>query len=296
MSNSIAAVIQNLPKVIDKVNKEASLSVDLNIGDANIKAGLDNSSEVRIRKYAFGGLGKYDGTITSNAGVTATWETQKLQNKRSTKLYLEKIEGLEGQVELAEMVSEFQRVEVVPERDAYVFQKAYAATEGLPTNRVTATTLSASTVKAAIDAGIKSLNDLEAPKVGRIMYVSCEVYDYMKNASFFTYTLNAGEGQNNLDTRVASYEGMKVVEVPSSRFATVVTLSDTDGFTIGGKTINFLIICKGAVQVIDKITMGEVVPSANNPDSFEDTYKYLTYYDAITFDNQKTAIYAHSKA
>lgn len=291
MVNTINPVIKYLPQVIDKVNKEASFITDLMMDAKGIKSDLSNSSEVKVRKYTFGGLGKYDGSITANAGMTATWETKSLANKRSTKLLLETIEGLEGQVELSTMVAEFQRVEVVPERDAYVLAKGYTNAS----NKVTGT-LSASTVKAAIDLGIKTLNEAEAPKIGRLLYVSCEVFDYMKNASNFSYTLNAGEGQNALDTRVASYEGMKVIEIPKSRFNTEVTLSDTDGFSLTGEDINFLIVCPSALAVIDKVTKGEVVPSSVNPDSFEDTYKYLTYYDAITFNNQAVNLYGHAKA
>lgn len=294
MANSIASVINYLPKVIDKVNKENALSVDLNVGAGEVKMGLENSSSVRIKKYSFGGLGTYTGSIPDNAGITTTWETQQLTVKRATKMKMELIEGQEGQTTLAESVAEFQRVMAVPERDAVVFAKSY--TNASAGTTATPATLSASTVKAAIDAGIKALNENEAPKAGRLLYVSCEVYDYMKNATFFTYNLNAGEGENKLDTRVAGYDGMKVIEVPASRFNTEVTLSATNGFTLTGEDINFLIIAPKAVQVIDKITKGELVPSKYNDDSFEDTYKYLSYYDAITWDNQTGAIYAHAKA
>lgn len=293
MANSIAAVINYLPKVIDKVNKENALSVDLNVRAGDVKMGLENSNEVKIKKYDFGGLGNYDGTIAANTGVQTTWETQKLDVKRSTKMLMELIEGQEGQTELAEAVAEFQRVKVVPERDAVVFSKAYANASAATT--ATPATLTAATAKAALDAGIKELNKQEAPKYGRMVYMSCDMYDFMKNSNFFTYNLNAGEGENRLDTRIAGYDGMKVVEVPPSRFNTGITLSATDGYTLTGTDINFLIIAPQAVQVIDKITKGEVVPSAMNTDSFEDTYKYLTYYDAITWDNQTTAIYAHAK-
>lgn len=294
MANTIAPVINYLPKVIDKVNKENALTVDLNVSAGDVKMGLENSSEVKIKKYDFGGLGNYTGTIPDNAGIQTTWETQKLDVKRSTKMLIELIEGQEGQTELAEAVAEFQRVKVVPERDAVVLSKAYNNADASTT--ATPATLTASTVKQAVDLGIKELNENEAPKSGRIMYMSCEVYDLMKNSDFFTYNLNAGEGENRLDTRIAGYDGMKVIEVPKSRFNTAVTLSATNGFTLTGTDINFLIIAPRAVQVIDKITKGEVVESRFNESSFEDVYKYLTYYDAITWDNQSTAIYAHAKA
>jgi hypothetical protein len=293
MANSIAPVINYLPKVIDKVNKESALSSFLDIKSSEVQMGLENSSEVKIRKWSFGGLGQYNGTITANAGATATWETQKLLVKRSTLLQLEIIEGQEGQAALAEMVSEFQRTQVVPERDAVVFSKAYSNADASTT--ATPATLTAATVKAAIDLGIKTLNEGESPKEGRKLVVSTEVYDFMKNSNFFTYNLNA-EVKGGIDTRVAAYEGMEVIEVPSSRFNTAVTLSATDGFTLTGTAINFMIICKNAVQVITKITKGEVVKSAQNAASFSDTFKYLTYYDAITWDNQAVNIYAHAKA
>jgi hypothetical protein len=295
MANTIQSVVNYLPQVIDKVNKENLLSVDLNVPAGAVKAGLDNSSEVKIRKYSFGGLGNYTGgNIPANAGITAEWETKSLQVKRSTRMNLELIEGQEGQVALAEAVAEFQRVMAVPERDAVVFSKAYTNASAATT--ATPATLTAGTVKQAIDLGIKELNENEAPKAGRLLYVSCEVYDLMKNSSFFTYQLNAGEGENRLDTRVAGYDGMRVIEVPKSRFNTAVTLDATNGFTLTGTDINFLIVCPSAVQVIDKITKGEMVESRFLDSSFEDVYKYLAYYDAITWDNQETAIYAHAKA
>jgi len=302
MTNSIAAVVNYLPKVIDKVNKEVSLTTDLMVSEGEVKIGLDNSSEVKIKKLTFGGLGTYaNGIIPDNAGVTQTWETKSLTVKRATKMPLELIEGKEGQLELAQMVQEFQRVVVIPERDAVIFSKAYDNADS--TTTATPATLAAATVKPAIDTGIQILNEKEAPKAGRLMYVSCEVYNFLKNSSAFTYMLNAGEGENKLDTRVAGYDGMKVIEVPSSRFNTAVTLYDgttsgqtAGGFVQAGTAINFLIICPKAVMVIDKIVKGEIVQSGSNPDSFEDVYKYLNYYDAITFDNQTTAIYAHAKA
>jgi hypothetical protein len=293
MSNSIAPVIIYLPKVIDKINKESAMSGFLDISSGEVKVGLDNSNEVKIRKWSFGGLGKYDGSIASNVGAVATWETQKLLVKRSTLLPLEIIEGIEGQAVLAEMVGEFQRTKVVPERDAVVFAKAYTNADASTT--ATPTTLTSSTVKAAIDVAIEILNGKEAPKEGRRLLVSNAVFTFMKNTNFFTYNLNA-EVKGKIDTRFAEYDGMIVMEVPASRFNTEVTLSDTDGFALTGQDINFMIICKGAVQVITKITKGEVVRSAQNAASFNDTFKYLTYYDAITWDNQAINIYAHAKA
>ena len=167
MSNSIASVIEYLPKVIDKVNKEISLTTDLIANDSDIKRGLDDSSDVKIRKWSFGGLGTYDGTIPTNAGATATWENKTLTIKRATKMNIELIEGKEGQATLAEMVSEFQRVMAVPERDAYIFSKAYANADA--TTTATPATLTTTTIKTAIDTGIKTLNEKEAPKAGRIL-------------------------------------------------------------------------------------------------------------------------------
>ncbi len=293
MTNTIASVVLQLPNVIDKVNKESAISSSLNVSSGDVKMGLEKSNEVQIRKWSFGGLGNYDGTgIPANTGAVASWETQKLLVKRATTLPLELIEGIEGQAELATMIAEFQRTMVVPERDAVVFSKAYANADASTT--ATPATLDKNSVKDAIDSASETLNQKEAPKE-REAYVSPQIFTALINAPFFTYNVDA-QSMGNRDSRVGNYNGMKVIEVPSSRFNTGVTLSATNGFSLTGTDINFLIICKGAVQVIDKITKGEVVPSAVNGSSFEDIYKYLAYYDAITWDNQAVNIYAHAKA
>jgi len=128
----------------------------------------------------------------------------------------------------------------------------------------------------------------------------------LKNATNVDRRIGDGN-DGTFDRRFITFDGMRVVKMPPTRFYDSIT--QYDGVTAGqeaggyiktastGKDLNFQIIhpsCiayQGSKHVVNKI----ITPQANQ-DSDAWLFFYRNYHDTFVFDNKQDAIYSHSKA
>jgi len=303
MANSITLRTQMVP-VLDYIYKEGSKTSVLDYNGVLVREGAD-AKTVQIAKRALQGLGDYarenGGNGFVEGDVTMTWETHTFTNDRGRSFVIDNMDNAESaNTAFGSLSEQFIREFVAPEVDAIRFATMAAA----DTYNVTNAALTAATTKQAIDDAIEAMDDNEVTETNRFLFVSNEVYNFMKNSSLFTYNLDASAPEG-INSTIPTYEGMPVIRVPKSRFVTQVTLQDgtTAGQTAGGfvktattgRDINFMIVQKDAVAPIIKHAVPRYFSPEVNQDGDSHKYQYRIYHDIFVLDNKVDGIYLHPK-
>lgn len=303
MANSIALRTQMIPE-LDYIYKEGSKSSVLDYNGVLMREGMD-AKTIQIAKRALQGLGDYarenGGQGFVEGDVTLTWETHTFTHDRGRSFIVDNMDNVESaNTAFGALSEQFIREFVAPEVDAIRFSTMAAA----DTYGVAEVALTASTVKAALDDAIQAMDDNEVTESNRFLFVSNEVYNFMKNTSLFTYNLDATQAQG-INSNIPTYEGMPVIRVPKSRFVTEITLQDgtTAGQEAGGfiktpttgRDINFMIVQKDAVAPIVKHAVPRYFSPEVNQDADSHKYQYRIYHDIFVLDNKVNGIYLNPK-
>lgn len=293
VNNSISLATKFLP-YLDDVYKRQSLSSVLDT--ASDRVNWIGAQTAKVFKVDVDGLGDYSRNAGFVPGSTdGTWETLTIERDRGRSFTIDVMDNDETLgMAMASTLGEFERVQVVPEIDAYRFAK-YAAGAG---TTVTATLSNSDDVAGLIQTAEATLDDKEVPYEGRVLFVNPTIYSYLKG-DITRYTMN---GDPNVNGEVEMYDGMRVIRVPSARFNTVCTLaqptdaSSTGGYTAAGVDINFMIIHPSAVLQVIKHQIPRVFSPEVNQEA--DAYKinYRVVHDCWVLANKTYGIYVHKKA
>jgi hypothetical protein len=257
------------------------------------------ANEVKVMKLSAVGLGTYSRTAGYPAGnLTAAWETITLSAERGREFTLDRMDDEEmlGLV-LGNLIREWMRLYVAPEIDAYRFSK-YASFSSI-SEVASPTTLSSSTVVAAIDVATGQMNADEVPTDGRYLFVSDTVQGFLDAAVTRTYGNDSA-----ISTAVKNYNNMPVVMVPQTRFYKGITLNagatgGAGGFAKTGSTgrdINFMIVHPSAL--LQPVKLNQV--KYFSPDVWQEgdfhAWQYRLYHDAFVYENKVDGVYSHIKA
>ena len=298
MANDINLITKYVP-ILDEVYKRGLLTADLEGKSALVRESME-ANAVLVPKITTQGLADYDkatGFVVGDANLT--WETHTFSQDRGRGFSIDNADNMEtAGVAFSALSADFVTTQVVPETDAYRF-----ATLAAEAGASTAADLTKDTALAAIDTAVEVLDDKNVPMEGRILYVSNEMYKFVKQANNFTRDIQPGQNPNR---NFGMLDEMKIVRVPSIRFYSEITLSDgvTSGQEAGGyaktattgKDLNFVLVHPSAVLPITKINKPRVFAPDVNQDA--DAYKFQLrlYHDCFVFDNKVDGIYAHTKA
>lgn len=298
MANSFQLAQTFLP-LMDEVYKANSRTAILD----STKVEIVNGNTIKVFKTDMDGLGNYNrNTGFVDGSVTGTWETLTLGKDRGRSFTVDRMDNEETiGMAFGTLASEFIRTKVTPEIDAYTFAKI-AGTTGIDTATAADVTIGTTDVPGLIDEAERSMNENEVPVDGRMLFISESAYAGLR--SKVTRTVMNGEG--GINKEIESYDGMRIIRVPKSRFYTAITLKDgsTSGQTAGGYTgtattgykINFMIIHPSAITKVVK----HVLPRIFSPDEYQkaDAWKfdYRVYHDTFVYDNKVKGIYLHKGA
>lgn len=298
MANSFQLAQTFLP-LLDEVYKANSRTAILD----STKVEIVNGNTIKVFKTDMDGLGNYNrNTGFVDGSVTGTWETLTLGKDRGRSFTVDRMDNEETiGMAFGTLASEFIRTKVTPEIDAYTFAKI-AGTTGIDTATAADITIGTTDVPGLIDEAERSMNENEVPVDGRMLFISESAYAGLR--SKVTRTVMNGEG--GINKEIESYDGMRIIRVPQSRFYTAITLKDgsTSGQTAGGYIgtattgykINFMIIHPSAITKVVK----HVLPRIFSPDEYQkaDAWKfdYRVYHDTFVYDNKVKGIYLHKGA
>ena len=297
MANSIALAQTYLP-LLDEVYKASSKTAVLDATQVEIV----NGNTIKVFKTSMDGLGNYNrNTGFANGDVTGTWETMTLSKDRGRSFIVDRMDNEETVgMAFGTLAGEFIRTKVAPEIDAYTFAKIAGTTGILSANADV--TVGTTDVPNLIDTAEMQMNEAEVPGEGRILFISETAYAGLR-AKIVRTVLNDVTGINK---DVETYNGMRVIRVPQSRFYTAITLYDgtTSGQTTGGYVgtattgykINFMIVHPSAVNKVVK----HVLPRIFTPEQYQNAdawkFDYRIYHDTFVYENKTNGIYLHRGA
>lgn len=179
---------------------------------------------------------------------------------------------------------------VVPEIDVYRFSK-YANSAGITK---VSDTLNAENILNAIDTAKKQMDADEIPEEGRILFVNSDLQLLLNQSVSRCYGSDAA-----VNTIMGTYNGMKVVYVPSSRFITKVDLADGTtgcGFSkaADAENINFMLVYPGSVLQVEKFAMPKIFTPDENQDKDMWKFQFRLYHDCFVYDNKAKGIYVNT--
>lgn len=287
MANSIA-LFKKYIDLLDEVYKASAKTSVLDIDGALVQAGA-NANEIIIPKISMDGLADYSrngGYV--NGDVTLTNETVKFNYDRGRKFTVDAMDNEESAgVAFGKLSGEFIRTKVVPELDAVRFA-AYAGIGGA--TAVEGNLASGEAVLAAINAANTVLDEAEVPSDGRYLFIT-------------PTHRNLAENVDTYKSKAMMEKFASVIDVPQSRFYTVVDLYDgtTPSETAGGyvkdassgKNINFMIIHKDAVIQYSKHTVNKIFTPEENQNSDGYIFCYRAYGLTDAYENKAAGIYVH---
>lgn len=288
MANSLAAAVAYITSKLDEGYKLDSLSGDLNIAPAWIRQ-ADTAGEFKLPKITQVGLGTVAGGIMPVGDTTQEWITYSYAYKRGRTLQVSVDDRDEAaRVAMMAMLSQkYMRDHVIPEVDAIRFAKLFAGTNAA--HKATTAISSSADAIAATNAGLVAIAEAEAV-VGRcIGYATPEILDLLDSAA-------ASEKKARFLTRLS-----KVVEVPSGRWSTAVTLdegatSGAGGFALSGDDIQFAIVDPEAVFANTKHNVDRFFPAEVNQTGDLDRWDYYAYHDAWVLSEKDHGCYFHTEA
>jgi hypothetical protein len=282
--------------MLDRIYKYGSVTAVLEAANTKYRFSEVDAKTIYLQKISLQGLADYTRDTGYGSGdIGITWGAHTMAVDRSKKFILDVLDAREAYLQIAQIGAEFMRTKVVPEIDAYRFHKICSLCSVDTTG-----TLTWDTVIAAINTGSKTLDDAEVPKEGRVLFVSNETYQNMKKSGEFNKTIIVTNNSGNINTEIATYDGMVIIPVPSTRFYTIFDFANTSagGFTVNasGKAINFMIVYAPEIIAVIKHMAPKIVNPEVNQTADGWIYGFRIYHDLFIAENKLTGVYVHSKS
>ena len=288
--NNIEQVQSYLANIVDTVYKQNAVSSVLDLSPSLVRT-LDNATPyIQIPKMTFsGGLRNYDrGDGAKKGGITLEWEYMKLEQDRGRSFNVDVVENMESVgILLARMASEYIRLYVTPELDAYRFWTYYDKAKNKVTENITD-----DNAEDALGTAIATLKDKEVPMERLVLFCSNSFYKILKD-NVRARRLVTGETVQN---GIVMYDDIPLYTVPKDRFNTKINILDTEtgGYSATGKDINFMLIDRAAaVQYVKHVNNKIFTPDEN---ILADAYnwRYRIFHDASSPENKHVGIYVNS--
>lgn len=298
MPNSIELFKKYVP-LLDEVYKLSSLTSDLD-GAPELARQGQNVNEMIIPKIDMSGLADYSRNGGYVGGdVTFTNETVKCNFDRGRIFNVDTLDNIEtAMMAFGRLASEFIRVKVVPELDAFRFA-TLASMSGIGTTDAAALSTGANVI-TALRAAVNAMDEAEVPSTERYLYITPTLLGLIRD-------LDTTKSKEVLDGFA------KIVKVPQSRFYTgikqlsgkveTISGSGTDDQTAGGfkkaddaKNINFMIIHKPAVIQYQKHVAPKVITPEQNQDADAWKFGYRNVGISDAYENKVAGIYLHKAA
>lgn len=264
----------------------------------------NGGNEVKIPKMSLNGLGNYGkDTGYVQGSVTFAYETRSMTQDRGRMFMIDSTDVDETNFTLtaSTIMSEFQRVNVNPEIDAYRISKL-AQTAITAGNVTYGYTPGSQTTLAQIKNAIKTIreNGFEGELVCHINLDALTDLELQMAGKISDVTFS----QNGVDTRVKSVDDVVLIPMPKTRMYSAITVYDgtTTGQTAGGyvkastgKDINFIVLVKDAPIAVSKQDKMRIFSPDDNQTANAWKMDYRRYHDLWVKDNMAGGIYVNIK-
>lgn len=252
----------------------------------------NGGNEIKIPKVTLKGLANYDRDAGYTGGaVTYSYETMSMSMDRGRRFRIDALDVDETSFALAaaNVASEFQRTQVIPEIDSYRYSKL-AGAAGITKYSYTP---AKNTVLSTLVEQISAVREAVGGEGELVVCMARSVYDMLMLSSEVTHSIDNGSfSQGSLDLDVKTVCGAAVIPVPSARMKSKYTFDSSNGFSAasGAAQINWIICPKDAPIAVSKTDNVKIITPEQN--QFADAWDidYRKYHDLFIPDNKKAAI------
>lgn len=311
MANNFQLITKYMKDAVDTVFAQESKTRVLENGSKFIDVNFKEAGYVKIFSILMDGLSDYYrvnnglgsanngfATYPSNDGykigdAAGKWELFQLQYDRGKQFRVDDMDNEEtaGMI-IGNLLTEFLRTKVVPEVDAVRFSKMVAKTSVSLGNYI-AETVDANEIISLFNRGYEWLSEHEVPEEEQVIFVNPKVMAQIRNTTELYKRLSQTEYRGDVTFTIDTYEGRPIIEVPSNRFFTDISVG-ANGYAPSStsKVINFIICSKKAIVPIVKLNKSKVFEPSVVQDF--DGYKvnFRLYHDVIIPKNKIAGVYA----
>lgn len=279
------------------VQQATSGWMESNAGQVKYNGG----NEIKIPELVVQGLADYDRDNGFNQGsVTFKYQTHTLTQDRGRTFQLDAMDVDETNfgASAANVMSEFQRLHVIPEIDAYRYSKlaALAAAAG---NSGEYTPAEADILKK-LYADIFAIADRGVDLANMVITLGYPVYQILTNNSQIQKKLDVVQfAQGGVNLMVKALDGIPLKPVTSDRMKSAYVFKDgsTSGQTSGGfaadaaaKNINWIISARNTPIGISKTDKVRIFTPDENQKADAWKLDYRKYHDLLVPDNKLATV------
>ena len=270
---------------------------------ANVK--YNGGDTVRMPRITTTGMARYDRDEGFNRGsVTLSYDDYKLTQDRGRTFQLDSMDVDESNfiATAGNVMGEFQRLQVIPEVDAYRYSRIAALAKGA--SRTTdGFTPSETNILAQLDKEITDLQDTIGESEPLLILMATPIRTVLNNVKNIERHLDVTQFKAGaIDTKVKTYNEIPILSVPSLRMKSAYVFNDgkttgqeTGGFKAdtGAKSINWIIISRRAPIAISKTDKVRIfAPDVNQK---ADAWKldYRKFHDLWIPTNKLAGVWAN---
>ena len=256
------------------------------------------AGSVYIPSITMDGLGDYSRSTGYPAGdVTYTWTQYTLSQDRGRSFSIDTMDEEESKGAFKNLAKEYERVKVAPEVDLYRFAKMYTSVKAA--NKST-TAITVANALTELDKAIKSATDNNVDIENCYFFVSATFAHLLRTSTELIRVLQLKEIGEDVKTKVLSYNGVPLIEVPASRFYTLYSKDANTGEysadTVNGKAINFFFVPKECVIPVVKHAPVKIFAPEVNQEADAWKYQIRLYHDIIVPTNKADGLYVSHAA
>ena len=301
--NALATATLFQQQLDEQMIQEATSGwMEANAGQVKYSGGKD----IKIPKLNMDGLANYDrDNGYAQGSVTLEYETETMTQDRGRKFQLDAMDVDETAfvATAANVTTQFQRTQIIPEVDAYRYSKlaALAIAKGNTGSYTPAT----SDILSKLLSDISAVQDVIGENEPLIISMSYAVATILSQADKIQKILDTTQfTQGGVQTKVLSLDGSPIKRVPSARLKTAYVFNDgkTTGQTGGGfmpaagaLDINWIISSARAPIAVSKTDRMKIFDPVTNQNADAWLIEYRKFHELWVPDNKLTAVRISTK-
>lgn len=272
----------------------------------NVK--YNGGDTVRMPKISTTGLAKYDRDLGFNQGsVTLSYDDYKLTQDRGRTFQLDAMDVDESNflTTASNVMGEFQRLQVIPEVDAYRYSRI-AALAKAASHETAAFTPDAGNIMKKLDEEITNIQDIVGDTVNLVICMATPVRTVLNSVEKIERHIDVANFKaGEVNTQVKTYNGIPILSVPSARMKTAYVFNDgtTSGQEAGGfkadasaKGINWIIMAKDAPIAVSKTDKVRIFTPEVNQKADAWKLDYRKFHDLWIPTNKLAGVWVNTGA
>ena len=293
MPNTINYVTLFQRELLQKYTRE-SMTADL--VTPNVR--FINANTIKVPYIEMGGYKDHsrNGGFNRQA-VKNDFKNYTLQHDRDVEFFVDAMDVDESNqaVAAANVTNQFETEHAIPETDCYRISKLYSDfTENGGT--VNTTALTVDNILTEFDKQMKAMTEAEVPVEGRVLYVTPDVNETLKQAKDMQRFINLNANNGDIKRTITSLDNVKIKEIISSRMKTVYDF--TNGCKPGttAKQINMILVQPKSLIACNKHTYIKLWPEGTHTQGDGYLYQNRQYGDLFVLKNRVDGIYINAEA